>query len=227
MRPRFSLCPIHRRAIRHGSSATLGWKTHCCLHCAKGFRQYLHPRIFLLLCTEPYYQFPYYMLLLKELPTSKSLEKFVLRYPDADIKAISDFVNLLRAFSDVSDALDKLLARHGLLQGRWWVLVLLMRQDDLTSSPSDLAAKAGVTKATMTGFIDGLEREGLVQRLMDNNDRRKFMIRMTPLGQQKLDEVMPDYYSRVKALMTVLGDAQRDALVENAKTLAANLDTMK
>jgi DNA-binding MarR family transcriptional regulator len=167
------------------------------------------------------------MLLLKELPTSKSLEKFVLRYPDADIKAISDFVSLLRAFSDVSDSLDKLLAKHGLLQGRWWVLVLLMRQEDLTSSPSDLAGKAGVTKATMTGFIDGLEREGLVQRMMDENDRRKFLIRMTPLGQQKLDEVMPDYYSRVKALMSVLDDAQRDTLVENARILASNLDTMK
>ena len=85
------------------------------------------------------------MLLLKELPTSKSLEKFVTRYPGTDISAISDFVGILRAASDISSALDALLARHGLLQGRWWVLVLLMRQDDLSSSPSDLAEKAGVT----------------------------------------------------------------------------------
>lgn len=167
------------------------------------------------------------MLLLKELPTSKSLEKFVSRYPDADIRSISDFVNLLRACSDISDAMDKLLGRHGLLQGRWWVLVLLLRQDDLTSSPSDLAIKAGVTKATMTGFIDGLEREGLVQRLMDETDRRKFLIRLTPLGQQKLDEVMPDYYTKVKALMSFLDDTQREILVKSVKTLAANVQVMK
>ncbi len=167
------------------------------------------------------------MLLLKELPTSKSLEKFVRRYPDADIRAISDFVNLLRACSDISDALDKLLAKHGLLQGRWWVLVLLMRQDDLTSSPSDLADKAGVTKATMTGFIDGLEREGLVLRLMDTADRRKFLIRLTPAGQQKLDEVLPDYHRKVRDLMTILSLDQRDAMLDSVKRLAANLDLMK
>jgi DNA-binding MarR family transcriptional regulator len=167
------------------------------------------------------------MLLLKELPTSKSLEKFVARYPDADIAAISDFVNLLRACSDISIALDRLLAQHGLLQGRWWVLVLLMRQDDLTSSPSDLAEKAGVTKATMTGFIDGLEREGLILRLMNPSDRRKFLIRLTPAGQQKLDQVMPDYHMKVHALMATLGTAERDAMVASVRTLASNIDAMK
>ncbi len=167
------------------------------------------------------------MLLLKELPTSESLGKFVRRHPDADIQAISDFVNLLRAASDISDALDKLLGQHGLLQGRWWVLVLLMREDDLTSSPSDLANKAGVTKATMTGFIDGLEREGLVQRLMNTQDRRKFLISMTEAGQKKLDEVMPDYYRKVQALMGTLAPPERDTLVKSIKRLAANIEVMK
>lgn len=167
------------------------------------------------------------MLLLKELPTSKSLEKFVERYPDADIQAVSDFVSLLRACSDISLALDRLLAQHGLLQGRWWVLVLLMRQDDLTSSPSDLADKAGVSKATMTGFIDGLEREALVQRLSDPVDRRKFLIRLTDSGQKKLDEAMPDYYRKVHALMSVLGTAERDAMVGSVRALAANVEVMQ
>lgn len=167
------------------------------------------------------------MLLLKELPNSKSLAKLLARYPDVDIKAISDFVSLLRASSDISDSLDKLLARHNLLQGRWWVLVLLMRQDNLTSSPTDLADKAGVTKATMTGFIDGLEREGLVQRLMDTVDRRKFLIRITPAGLQKLDEVVPDYATKVQALMSCLTNDERDAMITGVNKLASNLAAMK
>ena len=167
------------------------------------------------------------MFLLKELPTSKSLEKLTKRYPEADVKAISDFVNLLRACSDISDALNKLLAQHDLLQGRWWVLVLLMREDNLTSSPSDLAEKAGVTKATMTGFIDGLEREKLITRLIDRADRRKSLIRLTPAGQQKLDEVMPDYYKKVQALMTILNLAERDNMIASVKRLALNIQVMK
>ena len=167
------------------------------------------------------------MLLLKELPSTQSLEKFLMRYPETDIQSILDFAIMLRAASDISDALDKLLAKHALLQGRWWVLVLLLRQPDVTSSPSELADKAGVTKATMTGFIDGLEREGLVSRLMDTVDRRKFMIRLTAAGQQKLDEVMPDYCNKVRALMTTLNTEERNVMVNNMKNLSSHLDIMK
>lgn len=167
------------------------------------------------------------MLLLKELPSTQSLEKFLMRYPETDIQAILDFAIMLRAASDISDALDKLLAKHALLQGRWWVLVLLLRQPDVTSSPSELADKAGVTKATMTGFIDGLEREGLVSRLMDTVDRRKFMIRLTTAGQQKLDEVIPDYCNKVRALMTTLNTEERNVMVNNMKNLSSHLDIMK
>jgi len=167
------------------------------------------------------------MLLLKELPTSASLQKLVARYPDANIKAIGEFVNVLRIASDLSEALDKLLAKHGLLQGRWWVLILLFREDDLTSSPSVLAKKAGVTKATMTGFIDGLQREGLVSRLMHDDDRRMLQIKLTPAGQQKLDEVIPVYYRKVEALMSILTAEQRESLVGNMKILGSNLAAMK
>jgi len=167
------------------------------------------------------------MLLLKELPNSKSLEQFLTRYPEADIQAILDFAIMLRAASDISDALDKLLAKHALLQGRWWVLVLLLRQPDQTSSPSALAKKTGVTKATMTGFIDGLEREGLISRLLDNQDRRKFLIRLTAEGQQKLDQVMPDYYSKVSALMSMLTPEQRAVMIKSLQMLSLHSELIK
>ncbi|MFJ5446727.1 MarR family winged helix-turn-helix transcriptional regulator [Methylobacillus methanolivorans] len=167
------------------------------------------------------------MLLIKELPTSESLKKFAGYYPDADIVAIWEFVNILRAASDLSDALDKMLAQHGLLQGRWWVLVLLLREDNLSSSPSELAEKAGVTKATMTGFIDGLENEDLVSRLTDRKDRRKLKIKLTTAGRKKLDEVMPVYYTNVAALMATLSLQHRQDVVRHMQTLGANADIIK
>lgn len=163
------------------------------------------------------------MLQLKNLPDARILEKFIARYPDAEVESVLPFLNILRAGSDLSDALDALLGKHGLLQGRWWVLILLMREDNLTSTPSDLAEKAGVSRATMTGLVDSLERDGLVQRLDDANDRRKFSIKLTAAGQDKLDQVMPDYYQKVRRLMQVLTLQERDHLVTHLKMLTANI----
>lgn len=152
------------------------------------------------------------MLQLRDLPTTEVLGKFADRYPDADITAISSFLHLLRVATDLSVALDACLSKHGLLQGRWWVLILLMREDTKTSTPSVLADKAGVTRATMTGLIDGLEQGGLVERIYAKDDRRSVLVRLTDAGQAKLDVVMPDYYRRLRQCMQGLDDQKRTQL---------------
>jgi DNA-binding MarR family transcriptional regulator len=152
------------------------------------------------------------MLQLRDLPTTEVLEKFAERYPDADVTAISSFLHLLRVATDLSIALDTCLAKHGLLQGRWWVLILLMREASQTSTPSVLADKAGVTRATMTGLIDGLEQSGWVARVFAKDDRRSVIISLTAAGQAKLDVVMPDYYRRLKQCMQALDEEKRAQL---------------
>jgi DNA-binding MarR family transcriptional regulator len=152
------------------------------------------------------------MLQLRDLPTTEVLGKFAERYPDADITAISSFLFLLRVATDLSLALDACLSKHGLLQGRWWVLILLMREENKTSTPSVLADKAGVTRATMTGLIDGLAQSDLVERVFAKDDRRSIQIKLTALGQAKLDDVMPDYYRRLRQCMQGLNEAQRAQL---------------
>lgn len=159
------------------------------------------------------------MLKLKNLPDTKVLQKFVDRYPQADADAVIQFLNILHIGSDLSDALDRFLAKYGLLQGRWWVLILLMREDNLTSTPSALAEKSGVSRATMTGLVDGLERDGLVARLIDSADRRKYSIQLTAAGQAKLDEVMPSYYQRVSTLMGNIPAPLREVLLSQLMLL--------
>jgi len=166
------------------------------------------------------------MLQLKDLPTTKVLGKFAERYPDADITAVSGFLHLLRVATDLSVALDVCLTKHGLLQGRWWVLILLMREDSKTSTPSVLAEKAGVTRATMTGLIDGLEQNGLVERIYTKDDRRSILIRLTDAGQDKLDAVMPDYYRRVRKCMQSLDDEKRMQLQQILELINAGMPAL-
>ena len=149
------------------------------------------------------------MLQLRDLPTPEILGKFAERYPDADVTAIASFLYLLRVATDLSIALDTCLSKHDLLQGRWWVLILLMREESATSTPSILADKLGVTRASMTGLLDGLEQSGLISRVFAKEDRRSVKIQLTIAGQAKLDVVMPDYYRRLRQCMQALDVEKR------------------
>ena len=68
-----------------------------------------------------------------------------------------------------------LLAPHGLSEGRF-VLLFLLDAAPGGLAPAVLAQQAGVSRATVTGLIDGLEREALVARQADASDRRALRI---------------------------------------------------
>ncbi|EKF40547.1 MarR family transcriptional regulator [Nitratireductor indicus C115] len=75
------------------------------------------------------------------------------------------------------------LGVHGLSEGKF-VLLFLLEQADGELSPHELAERAGVTRATVTGLLDGLERAGLVRRCAHESDRRKLIVQLTPKGRQ-------------------------------------------
>lgn len=154
------------------------------------------------------------MFFLRDLPRYETLATFARRYPDMDIEAVDAFLWLMRVGADFMEALDRYLGDHGLSQGRWITLVLLMREKDGTSSASELAAKAGVTRATMTGLLDGLERDALIERIPSVRDRRSNRIHLTAAGERCLDEVMPGYYRLISRLMRPLDTAGRRTLAD-------------
>lgn len=163
------------------------------------------------------------MLWLRDLPKYETLQRFARRYPGMDVSAVETFLTLLRVASDLFRGLDACLERHGLQQGRWWVLVLLMRREDRTAAPSELAEQAGVTRATMTGLVDSLQRAGLVERIPDPEDRRSVRIRMTAAGQERMDAVMPDYYERVAALFADIDPEERQRLMAALESVQARV----
>ena len=153
------------------------------------------------------------MFYLRDLPTDPTLEEFAKRYPDLDPSALKTCVVLLRTGSDLLTAFETILGKHGLSQGRFLTLIVMNRTPNKAINPSTLAEKVGVKRATMTGLLDGLERKGLVKRLAHPEDRRKVSIRLTDTGRQVLDEMLPDYYSRIAKLMVNLTENERKSLV--------------
>ncbi len=156
----------------------------------------------------------YIMLQLKDLPDKEILGRFAKRYPQADVTAVLSFLKILQVGTDLSLALNQYLARYDLLQGRWWVLILLMREPYNRATPSQLAAQSGVSRATMTGLLDGLLKEQLIRREHAIHDRRQIEIKLTAAGQAKLDAVMPGYYQRVADMMSALDNTRLESMMD-------------
>src|SRR5437899_463138 len=77
--------------------------------------------------------------------------------------------------------------RHGLSEGRLGVLFRLYRRGD--TPLGDLANDLGATPRNITGLVDHLERDGLVQRVPDPDDRRSVRARLTAEGRALIDRI--------------------------------------
>ena len=77
--------------------------------------------------------------------------------------------------------------RHGLSEGRLGVLFRLYRRGD--TPLGDLANDLGATPRNITGLVDHLERDGLVQRVPDPDDRRSVRARLTEAGRTRIETI--------------------------------------
>lgn len=154
------------------------------------------------------------MLLLRDLPKYETLLAYSKRYRTVNPSSVEAFLNLLRVASDVLDATEEYFGEHGTSQGRFTVLCLLNRNPDVPLCPADIADRAGVTRATMTGLLQGLEAEGLLKRTSSTDDKRMFYVELTSKGRRYLDNILPDWFRRVDNLMDGLNDKERVTMLK-------------
>lgn len=76
---------------------------------------------------------------------------------------------------------------HGLSEGRMGVLFRLSRCGD--TPLGDLADALDTTPRNITGLVDHLERDGLVERVPDAEDRRSVRARLTQKGREQIDSI--------------------------------------
>jgi len=166
------------------------------------------------------------MLYLRDIPKYDAIRARVKRYPDIDPAAVASFLILLRVASDALTAVENYLGRHGMSQGRFTVMAVLNREPESPMCPSDLASKCGVTRATMTGLIDGLQRDSMVKRGPHQGDRRMMQVRLTADGIKFLDDILPEYYRRLAKLMGNLSETEKVSLEDMLARINAGVPAM-
>ena len=110
------------------------------------------------------------------------------------------------------------LARCGL---SLWTFKALKTLDALGPSRSvDLSDALCIAPRTVTGAVDGLEAEGLVERQPHPTDRRAHLLVLTAAGQERLATARAIHQDYIGRAATALADAERAQLL----TLVGLLD---
>jgi DNA-binding MarR family transcriptional regulator len=158
------------------------------------------------------------LVMVKDLPRYECLLEASREFPDLDPSATEAFLHLLRAGDEAFRVVEGHLAEHEITQGRFGVLMALWtncRREEarVPLTPAEIAERTGVTRATITGLIDTLERAGLVMRTPHTDDRRMTSVMITGKGEQLLAEILPEHFRQMAWLLAPLKESERKTFV--------------
>ena len=98
----------------------------------------------------------------------------------------TNITNIIRQLGKQFDQNDRNLLRFHGIQGitppQLFILRMLWMEDGLP--PNYLASIAKVSRATMTGIIDTMEKNGFVIRISNPNDDRSKLVKLTRKGNE-------------------------------------------
>jgi DNA-binding MarR family transcriptional regulator len=144
--------------------------------------------------------------------------------PDVDAEAIEVILSLLRtvrvhrtAVTRTLEAMDLDVAVTG---ARYTLLMTLLFSRENLMAQNEISRALNVSRTNITNLIDGLERDGLVERMPNPADRRVSYARLTERGREVCEELMP-------SMTALMQDATRDFSKEERAQLKSYLYRMQ
>ena len=131
-------------------------------------------------------------------------------------------LRLSRTAHAVSQAFERAMAEAGGSASSWQVLLLV--RSEQWGTQSKLAEAMGVSGATVTHHLNGLEAQGLVRRWRDDANRRVQRVELTPEGAALFDRLREVAMAHDARLRSKLTDAEAQQLGELLDKLRAGLD---
>lgn len=165
-------------------------------------------------------------ILLSDPPQLEVLYELVRKYPDVDLAALLTLLAFVSTSTKLLSTMEAHFSRYGLSQGRFALLMILLSAGEEAVSPSELAKRAGVTPATITSLVDGLEKGELVKREPDPLDRRGLRIRLTAKGRKFFEKMLPDHLRRVSVVGSVFSGKDHEAFRGLLRLFESGLEKM-
>lgn len=144
------------------------------------------------------------------------------RYPGADKLASECVVNLIRTESLVAAEVERIFRRHG-LTGPGFNVLMIIEGAGGALSPHEIGERRLVTRGTVTGLLDTLEKQGFVRRAPHPDDRRRLLIELTKEGRALRSKICDDLFPAQAEMISVLSRQEKAALLGSLGKLQAHL----
>jgi len=137
----------------------------------------------------------------------------LLKGMNIDFKAMAVVSNLFRAASAVRNYLEReILSRHGLSWTGFVVLWVVWVWESIETRT--IAEEVGTSKASLTGVLKTLERDGLIIKKQSKIDRRLVLVTLTSDGRRMMKKIFPEFNKEEIFLASFIKPAEQKGVAD-------------
>lgn len=147
-------------------------------------------------------------------------------FPDASALATECFLNVGLLTGGVQGATERLLQELGLHSLSAFNVLTVVHGAGGPLPPSVIADRMVVSRATVTGLVDSLERRGLVERRGDRRDGRMRVVALTRRGKGVTERLLPELHRFERDLLAALTEGEQRQLLRLVAKLQHHLPSV-
>lgn len=126
---------------------------------------------------------------------------------------------------------EQSIEEAGLSYAQYQVLMHLFFAEKMDGrnelNPSEISERQGVNRNTMSSFIRNLEKNGLIERRLDPNDRRRFNISLTTDGRDLVSHYASDHLAALNQCFSALSQTEQENLFGVLKKLGDHVTLVR
>ena len=139
----------------------------------------------------------------------------------AEMRVLDTFIKLTRCTNSLFTRLAERNTIGDLTYSQFAVLEALYHLGPMTAG--EVSQKILKSGSNLTTVIDNLERDGLVRRERDANDRRVIHVHLTEAGSSRIEAMFPEHVAALVEEFSVLSASEQELLGKLCKKLGTRI----
>jgi DNA-binding MarR family transcriptional regulator len=139
--------------------------------------------------------------------------EFEQRWPESSSKATECALNVIRTNDLFLKLIEGIQRPLGLSNATGLTISVLANAKE-PISPHEVSERLVVTRATVTGLLDSLERKGYATRKPHPTDRRMLLVEITDEGRRVADEMREQIHRMEKKWFEVLSREEQEQFIQ-------------
>ena len=120
---------------------------------------------------------------------------------------LSTLVTFTRAENKIHKMEYETIKKSGITVAQFGVLEALYSKGDLRIC--EIIEKILTTSGNITVVIKNLEKEGLVKKCSDPQDKRSTIITLTDKGREVIENILPEHIMNISKIFSILTDEEK------------------